>query len=289
MYIMCVILCLFITLNCKVGTLQISIIIYYYIVILIWQELTCMFLIVNTTDSRESLWCITSMVASRPIRDGNEWGKRGKKSETSKTKAAVDRCQKNKMLRQRPSGIAQRPPHHAIAVPTAEQSHKDNVHSPAIGKQLKQKKSNSLAQLHLPVLDLFWATSSWESSSPPSSWSRLDSAHWFLLHDIIIQKWCEITCRCLIVNTKDFFKMSWFMILLLCRYADVYHWGTVSAVWSDSIIISTWVFSAPHISHSLFKILAYHWKFSQWAFVFCIGMLTSATILLHLFAFLIYM
>ena len=48
-------------------------------------------------------------------------GKGGQKSETSKqkTKAPVDRRQNNKMLRQCPSGIAQRPQHHAIAVPTA--------------------------------------------------------------------------------------------------------------------------------------------------------------------------
>ena len=54
----------------------------------------------------------------------------------------------------------------------AEQSHKDNVYSSAVGKQLKQKKSNSQAQHHLPALDLFWA-SSWEYSSPPSPGSRL--------------------------------------------------------------------------------------------------------------------
>ena len=42
----------------------------------------------------------------------------------------------------------------------AKQSHKDNVRSSAVGKQLKQKKSSSLsvAQHHLPVLDLFWAS-----------------------------------------------------------------------------------------------------------------------------------
>ena len=40
----------------------------------------------------------------------------------------------------------------------AEQSHKDNVCSSAVWKQLKQKKSNSLSltQHHLPALDLFW-------------------------------------------------------------------------------------------------------------------------------------
>ena len=40
----------------------------------------------------------------------------------------------------------------------AGQSHKDNVRSSADGKRLKQKKSNSLAQLHLPALGLFWAS-----------------------------------------------------------------------------------------------------------------------------------
>ena len=55
-------------------------------------------------------------------------GKRGQKSETSrqaptqKTEAAVDRRQNNRMLKQCPSGIAQRLPHHAIAVPTAMQN-----------------------------------------------------------------------------------------------------------------------------------------------------------------------
>ena len=55
-------------------------------------------------------------------------GKEGQKSETSKqaptrkTKAAADRRQNNRMLRLCPSGIAQRPPHHANAVPTAMQN-----------------------------------------------------------------------------------------------------------------------------------------------------------------------
>ena len=40
-----------------------------------------------------------------------------------------------------------------------QNSHKDNVCGSTIGKQLKQKKSNSLsiAHHHLPALDLFWA------------------------------------------------------------------------------------------------------------------------------------
>ena len=55
-------------------------------------------------------------------------GKGGQKSESSKqvptqkTKAAVDQCKNNKMLRQCPSSTAQRPQHHAIAVTTAVQN-----------------------------------------------------------------------------------------------------------------------------------------------------------------------
>ena len=39
-----------------------------------------------------------------------------------------------------------------------QNSHKNSVHSSVVGKQLKQKKSNSPAQHHLPALDLFWAS-----------------------------------------------------------------------------------------------------------------------------------
>ena len=91
--------------------------------------------------------CLTSAEARRPIRDGDE-GKRGQKSETSKqaparkTEAAVDRRQNNRMLRQCPS------PHCAATTAPrnccpAEQSHNDYARSSAVGKQLKQKKSNS--------------------------------------------------------------------------------------------------------------------------------------------------
>ena len=106
-----------------------------------------------------SFCCLTSREARRPVRDGDEWdekayqgrgrvGKGGQKSETSrqsptrKTKAAVDRRQNNRMLRQCPSGIALRPQHHAVAVPTAMQN---RVTQSAVGKQLKQKKPNSLS------------------------------------------------------------------------------------------------------------------------------------------------
>ena len=111
-----------------------------------------------------SFCCLTSTEARRPVRDGDEWEKGDRRvkprnrRQTRKTKAAVDRRQNNRMLRQCPSGIAQRPPHHPTAVPTAMQnSHKDNGRSSAVMKQLKQKKSNPQAQLHLPALDLFWA------------------------------------------------------------------------------------------------------------------------------------
>ena len=41
----------------------------------------------------------------------------------------------------------------------AEQSHNDYVRNSAVGKQLKQKfNSRSIAQHHLPALDLFWAS-----------------------------------------------------------------------------------------------------------------------------------
>ena len=83
-----------------------------------------------------------STEASRPVRDGDEWEKGGQKSKTSKqvpawkTRAAADCQQNNNMVRQCPFSIAQRLPHHAIAVPTAMQnSHKDNVHSSAVGNK----------------------------------------------------------------------------------------------------------------------------------------------------------
>ena len=90
-----------------------------------------------------------------PIRDGDKWGdgeqknrsgdrrvkqksETSKQAPTQKIKAAVDRCQNNRMLRQCPSSIAQQPQCHAIAVPTAMQnSHKDNVRSSAVGKSCR--------------------------------------------------------------------------------------------------------------------------------------------------------
>ena len=93
--------------------------------------------------------------------------KGGQKSETSKqaparkTEAAVDHRQNNRILRQCPSGIAQRPPQHAIAVPTAMQNRVTKTMSvaPPLGNSCsKRSPTLSLAQHHLPALDLFWAS-----------------------------------------------------------------------------------------------------------------------------------
>ena len=54
----------------------------------------------------------------------------------------------------------------------AEQSHRDNVCSSTVGKQLKQKKSNSQAQLSLPALDLFWADLWVQLHLPPLGLAR---------------------------------------------------------------------------------------------------------------------
>ena len=93
-------------------------------------------------------------------------GKGEKKSETSKqaqtrtTKAAVDRRQNNKNIKAVSVRYcaATTAPHNCCRNCYAEQNHKDNVGSSTVGKQLKQKKSSSQAQLHLPALDLFWAS-----------------------------------------------------------------------------------------------------------------------------------
>ena len=92
-------------------------------------------------------------------------GEGRQKSETSKqaparrTKAAVDRRQNNRMLRQCPSDIAQRPPHYAIAVPTVMQNRVTMSVAPPLGNSCsKRSPALFLAQHHLPALDLFWAS-----------------------------------------------------------------------------------------------------------------------------------
>ena len=124
----------------------------------------CKWQLVPHRDGGWVLCCLTSTEARRPIRDGDDWEKGGQKSETSKqaptrkTEAAVDHRQNNRMLRQCSSGIAATTaPRSCCPNCYAEQSHRDNVRSSAVGKQLKQKKPNSQAQIHLSALDLVWA------------------------------------------------------------------------------------------------------------------------------------
>ena len=78
------------------------------------------------------------------------------------------------MSKQCPLAIAQQLVYYATAVSTAvRNSHKDNVCWSAVEKQLMQKKSNFHAQLHLPILDIFWANLKVQHHLP-HSWSRLD-------------------------------------------------------------------------------------------------------------------
>ena len=97
--------------------------------------------------------CLTSTEARRPIRDGDEWEKGDRR---------VKPPNRRQPGRPRLPSTAARTtaPRNRCPICYAEQSHKDNVRSSAVGKQLKQKKSYplSIAQCHLPALDLFWAS-----------------------------------------------------------------------------------------------------------------------------------
>ena len=111
--------------------------------------------------------CLTSTEARRPVRDGDEW-ERGTEEWNLETGANPEDqgCHGPPPEQQNVKAVSAR---HCAATTAprsccpncyAEQSHKNNVRSSAVGKQLKQKKSNSLclAQHHLPALDLFWAS-----------------------------------------------------------------------------------------------------------------------------------
>ena len=152
----------------------------YYAVLLVYnfycQDLNRNRCRMPVQNQKNEYCCLMSMEASRPVVFGTGTsGKEEEKSETSrqaatrKTKAAMHCHQNNKMLWQGPPGIVQQLLHHAVAVPTAVQnkSPKDNVRSCAVWKQLKQKKSNSQAQLHLPALDLFWPNCWVQHHLPP--------------------------------------------------------------------------------------------------------------------------
>ena len=103
----------------------------------------------------------------RPIYSISD-GKRGTEERNLKTGAKLEDqgCRGLPPEQQNVTAVSARPcaattaPRNCCPNSYAEQSHKDNVRSSAAGKQLKQKKSNSLslAQHHLPPLDLFWAS-----------------------------------------------------------------------------------------------------------------------------------
>ena len=115
---------------------------------------------------RDRLFCLTSTEASRPIKHRDEWEKgdrRVKPRETGAKPEDHQGCRGPPPEQQNVTAVSVRhcaattAPRNRCPNCCAEQSHKDNVRSSAVGKQMKQKKSNSQAQLHLPALDLFWA------------------------------------------------------------------------------------------------------------------------------------
>ena len=101
------------------------------------------------------------MEVRRPIRDRNEWEKGDRRA---KPQNRGQGCHGLPLEQQNVKAVPVRhctvttTPHNCCPNCYAEQSHKDNVRSSAIGKQLKQRKSNSPVQHHLPALDLFWAS-----------------------------------------------------------------------------------------------------------------------------------
>ena len=107
--------------------------------------------------------CLTSTEARRPIRDGDEWEKGDRRvkprnrRQPGRPRLPWTAARTTVSVRHCPATTA---PRNCCPNCYAKQSHKDNVRSSAVGKQLKRKKSNSLslAQHHLPPLGLFWAS-----------------------------------------------------------------------------------------------------------------------------------
>ena len=118
-------------------------------------------------------FCRLTSTEARPIRDGDEWerggggggGDRRVKPRNRRqpgrprlpwTAARTTKCHKAVSVRHCAATTA---PRNCCSNCYAEQSHKDIVRSSAVGKQLKQKSNSlSIAQHHLPPLDLFWAS-----------------------------------------------------------------------------------------------------------------------------------
>ena len=99
----------------------------------------------------------TRMLLGTGTRVGRERKSQGSVAGTNpEDQDAVNCRQDNKLLSSVRFVTAQQLVYDAIVVPTAvRNSHKDNVRSSAVGKRLRQKKSNFEAQLHLPALDFF--------------------------------------------------------------------------------------------------------------------------------------
>ena len=138
----------------------------------------------TSSDRVRELFCLTSTETRMFIRDGGrgtkEWRLNLRRRPGRPCRGPPPEQQNVKAVSVRHCATTTAP-RNCCPNCYVEQSHEDNARSSAVGKHPKQKKSNSfsLAQLHLPALALFWAgfNSSWESSSPPYSWSRLDSVY----------------------------------------------------------------------------------------------------------------
>ena len=101
----------------------------------------------------------------------------------------MDRRENNRMLRRCPLAIAQQLVYYAVAVSTAVRNRVTKTMSialPAVEKQLRQKKSNFQAQLHLPALDLVWANLKVQLHLPALGlfWANLKVQHHLPLLDL---------------------------------------------------------------------------------------------------------
>ena len=132
------------------------------------------------TEKVKIFCCLTSTEARRPIRDGDEW-ERGDRRVKPQNRCQPGRPvlpwtprQNHRMLWQCPSSIAQC---HTIAVPTAMQNRVTMTMSvaPLLGNNWNRRSPTLSLWPNTTSLLLLSSglASSWESSSPPSSWSRL--------------------------------------------------------------------------------------------------------------------
>ena len=85
-----------------------------------------------------SFCCLTSTEARRPIRDGDEWEKGDRRVKPRSRRQPGRQDVKAVSVRH---CAATTTPRNCCPNCYAAQSHKDNVRSSAVGKQLKQKKS----------------------------------------------------------------------------------------------------------------------------------------------------